>query len=235
MTDAVRIALVGEYNPAVTAHLAIPRAIELAAAGLPRQVEPVWIPTPSLDHYAEHQLARFDAIWCVPNSPYVSMDGALQAIRWARESGRPFLGTCGGFQHALIEYARNVLGMAEADHAESNPNAALPLMSRLACSLGGAKGTIRLEPGSRLSAIYGRNEIVESYQCNFGLNPRYQSLLDTAVLAIVGRDENGEVRAVEMSGDPFFIATLYQPEQSAFGGAAHPLIRAFVRAALNSK
>jgi len=163
------------------------------------------------------------------------MDGALRAIRWARETGRPFLGTCGGFQHAIVEYARNVLGLVAADHAESNPIAALPLISPLACSLDGATGTIRLKPGSRLGAIYGRTEIVERYQCNFGLNPRHQSLLDNAKLAIVGRDENGEVRAVEMGGNPFFVATLYQPEQSAFGGAAHPLIRAFVSAALNSK
>jgi len=122
--------------------------------------------------------------------------------------GTPVLGTCGGFQHALIEYARNVLGMAEADHAESKPE--LPPCRSCRdwpARWAAPKETIRLEPGSRLSAIYGRNEIVESYQCNFGLNPRYQSLLDTAVLAIVGRDENGEVRAVEMSGDPFFIAT----------------------------
>src|SRR5204862_344720 len=83
----------------------------------------------------EERLSPFDAIWCVPNSPYASMEGALCAIRFARESGRPFLGTCGGFQHTIIEYARNVLGFHEADHAESNPAAALPLISRLACFL----------------------------------------------------------------------------------------------------
>src|SRR5439155_10965856 len=173
-----RIALIGDYHPQVKAHVAVLAALALAAADLVCKIEPVWLPTPSLDHSAEQQLSGFDAIWCVPNSPYVSMDGALRAIRWARESGRPFLGTCGGFQHAIVEYARNVLGLVAADHAESNPIAALPLISPLACSLDGATGTIRLKPGSRLGAIYGRTEIVERYQCNFGLNPRHQSLLD---------------------------------------------------------
>ena len=235
MSDPVRIALVGEYNPAVKAHRAILLAVDLAAAGLPRKVEVVWTATPSLDRDAERQLVVVDAIWCVPNSPYASMPGALRAIRFARESGRPFLGTCGGFQHAVIEYARNVLGRAEADHAESNPTTSLALISRLVCSLAGARGSIRLKPGSRLSAIYGRTEIVENYQCNFGLNPRYESLLDNGKLAVVGSSENGEGRAVELAGHPFFIATLFQPEQSAFAGAAHPLIGAFVCAAMNSK
>ncbi|PYK01778.1 MAG: hypothetical protein DME23_03415 [Verrucomicrobia bacterium] len=235
MKASVRIALIGDYNPTVKAHVAIPKALELAASDLSGKVEPVWIATPLLDKNTEKQLSAFDAVWCVPNSPYASMDGALRAIRFARESGRPFLGTCGGFQHALIEYARNALGLSEADHAESNPDAAMPLVSRLTCPLPGARAKIRLKPGSRLGAICGKTEIVENYNCNFGLNPRYASMLNDGKLTISGRDENDEVRAVELAGHSFFIATLFQPEQSALAGAAHPLICAFVRAALDSK
>ncbi len=175
MKGPVRIALIGDYDPAVKAHQAIPKALELAAASLTCQVEPVWLATPLLENNTESQLSAFKGIWCVPNSPYASMEGALRAIRFARESGCPFLGTCGGFQHAVIEYARNVLGLREADHAESNANAALPLMTRLACSLVGARGGVRLRAGSRLDAIYGRSEIAENYHCNFGLNPRCES------------------------------------------------------------
>lgn len=234
MKGHVRIALIGDYDPAVKAHQAIPKALELAAASLTCQVEPVWLDTPPLENNTESQLSGFKGIWCVPNSPYASMEGALGAIRFAREFGHPFLGTCGGFQHAVIEYARNVLDLREADHAESNANAALPLMTRLACSLVGARGSVRLRPGSRLDAIYGRNEIAENYHCNFGLNPRWESLLENGTMSISGRDENGEVRAVELEGHPFFIATLFQPEQSAFDGAAHPLIRAYLQAAAKS-
>src|SRR5437660_127393 len=235
MKATIRIALIGEYNPEVRAHVAIPKALKLAAEVLAWAVEPDWVATPLLDKNAEKQLSAFDAVWCVPNSPYASMDGALRAIRFARESGRPFLGTCGGFQHALIEYARNVLGLSEADHAESNPDAAMPLVSRLTCPLPGARGHILPKAGSQLSAIYGKTEIVENYNCNFGLNPRFESLLNDGKMIVSGRDEKGEVRAVELNGHRFFIATLFQPEQSALTGAAHPLICACVRAAMESR
>jgi CTP synthase (UTP-ammonia lyase) len=235
MNATIRIALIGDYNPEVTAHVAIPRALKLTANGSARAFEPTWMATPLFTTKSEELLSPFDAIWCVPNSPYASMAGALCAIRFARESGRPFLGTCGGFQHAVIEYARNALGFHEADHAESNPAATLPLISRLACSLARGKGAIRLMPNSQLASIYGRTEIAENYHCNFGLNPRFESMLNDGKLSISGRDENGEVRAVELAGHPFFIATLFQPEQSAFAGVEHPLISSFVRAAAHLK
>ena len=235
MNAPIRIALIGDYNPEVAAHVAIPRALKFAANGSIRAVEPAWMATPLFTKKSEELLSPFDAIWCVPNSPYASLDGALCAIRFARESGRPFLGTCGGFQHAVIEYARNALGFHEADHAESNPETALPLISRLACSLAPGKGAIRLVPNSQLARIYGKTEIAENYHCNFGLNPRLESMLNDGKLNISGRDENGEVRAVELAGHPFFIATLFQPEQSAFAGVEHPLICAFLHAAACSK
>lgn len=100
----LRVALVGDYDPAVIAHQAISRALALAAEACGRPVQPQWLPTESISRDAD--LDDFDAIWCVPASPYRSMDGALRAIRYARERGVPFLGTCGGFQHAVLEYAR---------------------------------------------------------------------------------------------------------------------------------
>jgi CTP synthase (UTP-ammonia lyase) len=103
-----RVALIGNYNPSAIAHQAIPEALRVSADS-GHSVEGVWVPTESISN-AEVQLRDFDGIWCVPDSPYASMEGALAAIRFARESGRPFLGTCGGFQHALIEYARTLNG-----------------------------------------------------------------------------------------------------------------------------
>jgi CTP synthase (UTP-ammonia lyase) len=82
-----------------------------------------------------HPLDEFDGIWCVPNSPYAYTDGALWAIEWARTRRVPFLGTCGGFQHALLEFARHVLGRDSAAHAELDPDATFPLIAPLACPL----------------------------------------------------------------------------------------------------
>ena len=229
------IGLIGDYSPSVPAHIAIPEALDLAAGVVGCSVRAEWLPTEQLDSDAAERLETFDGLWCVPASPYVSMDGALRGIRFAREKGRPFLGTCGGFQHALIEYARNVLGLIDADHAESNPETSFPLMVALQCALVEATGTIMLQPGTRVAALYGQSQAVEAYHCSFGLNPHYEALLADTDLRISGRDTDGEVRIVELEGHPFYVATLFQPERSAFKGHAHPLITAYVAAALERR
>jgi CTP synthase (UTP-ammonia lyase) len=225
----VRIALVGDCDPSVVAHQAIPEALRLSGQRLGIAIDPVWTHTSTLGPGVP-QLADFAGIWCVPASPYANTDGALAAIRFARESGRPFLGTCGGFQHALLEYARNVLGRPEADNAETSPDAAMPLVARLSCSLVEKRGQVRFVEDSRLRSIYGADCADEGYHCNYGLNPEYESIFRGAPLKIAARDEAGEVRAMELSGHPFFIGTLYQPERAALRGAEHPLVTAFVAA-----
>jgi CTP synthase (UTP-ammonia lyase) len=232
MTPTVRIALIGDYDPSVPAHVAIPRALALAADTLECPTEPTWLATPTLAPDAATALASFHGVWCVPASPYASTDGALNAIRFARERGVPFLGTCGGFQHALIEYARNARGHAGADHAESNPDAALPLIGPLACPLVEASGRVTFADGSRVRSIYGRPEAEETYRCRFGLNTAHRALVEDDRLRFTGFDDNGEPRVAELDGHPFFMATLFQPERSALAGRDHPLVGAFLRAAL---
>src|SRR5713226_4615469 len=106
----IRIALIGDYNAAVKAHQAIPQALALAQDGKQRRCEWQWLHTATLSNDPSDQLQAFHGIWCVPASPYANTRGALAAIRFARGTGRPFLGTCGGFQHALLEYAEAVWG-----------------------------------------------------------------------------------------------------------------------------
>src|SRR4051812_18207566 len=142
------------------------------------EVQGVWLGTETVVPGIERELEQFQGLWCVPASPYKSMEGALRAIRFARESAKPFLGTCGGFQHALIEYARNVLGLLNADHAESNPSAAFHLIAPLSCALRDTSRTIILHEGSRISEIYGTREIEEEYNCSYGLSPEARALLE---------------------------------------------------------
>ena len=227
---AIRVGLIGDYDPSVKAHRAIPIALAMAGEAAACEVEAVWLLTETLVAGVERELEALDGLWCVPASPYVSMEGALRGIRFARETGKPFLGTCGGFQHALIEYARNVLGLGDADHAESNPDTTFPLISPLACALRDQRGTISLKEGTHIREIYGEGTVVEEYNCSFGLAPDYRSLLDSGPLTITGEDTEGEVRVVELLGHPFFIATLFQPERRALKGEAHPLVNAYVRA-----
>ncbi len=229
MTRELRVALVGDFNPSVIAHQAIPTALELAGAHHGRSVEGSWIHTSSLTD-GGRGLAAFDGIWCVPASPYANTLGAMDAIRYAREQHRPFLGTCGGFQHALLEYARNVGGMREAEHAETDPGAAVALIAPLACSLVEQSDEILLSDGGRIRAAYGSPRITEGYHCSYGLNREYESQLFGENLRATARDSSGEVRGVELEGHPYYVAVLFQPERRALRGEAPPLVAAFVAA-----
>ena len=229
MVTTARIALIGDYNAAVKAHQGIPRALALAcAAGEACEWE--WLHTSTLLDNPSEQLAGFHGVWCVPASPYANTHGALAAIRFARETGCPFLGTCGGFQHALLEYAEAVWGVTRPAHAELDPDAVNPVIVPLACSLVEQSGDIRFDAGSRLAAIYGVTTATEEYHCRFGLSAAYSNRLAAGPLYASGRDVEGDIRAVELHGHPFFVATLFQPERSALADRRHPLVGAFVAA-----
>jgi len=224
----IKLALVGDHNPQVMAHAAIPRALELACAATGSTLEWAWIGTDKIA--SARDLTGYSGVWVVPASPYKNMEGALTAIRHARTQGLPFLGTCGGFQHALIEFARNVAGLPGADHAETNAAAADLVVTPLACGLVEKSGDITFTPGSRLHEIFGGRTAHEGYHCSYGVNPAYRARLEAAGLRFTGFDAVGEIRAVELPSHPFFIGTLFQPERSGLRGEQHPLIQAFVRA-----
>jgi CTP synthase (UTP-ammonia lyase) len=228
--NALRIGLIGDFNESVTAHRAIPIALRLTAEALGQPLVFDWLTTDAMPE--ADALARFDALWCVPGSPYRSMGGAIRAIRFARERRVPFLGTCGGFQHAVIEYARHVLGWRDADHAETQPDAQRAVISALACALVEVSDSVRLTPGSKIAAAYGgATTAQEGYHCNFGLNPAFVAELTRGPLRATAFDAQGEVRAVELDHHPFFVCTLFQPERAALRGEVPALVAAFIRAA----
>ncbi|HEU4662412.1 MAG TPA: CTP synthase [Dokdonella sp.] len=224
----LRIGLIGDRDDAVVAHRAIPRALALAGAATGQALDVEWIGTDTIDGVA--RLAAFDGLWCVPASPYRDMDGALRAIRHARESQRPFLGTCGGFQHAAVEYARNVLGWADAEHAETAPHAARPVVVPLSCALVEASDAVHLVAGSCCARAYGVARIDEGYHCRYGLGATFRAAIEAGPLRIAAMDDAGDVRALELDDHPFFVATLFQHERAALDGRCPPLVRAFVDA-----
>src|SRR5206468_3349855 len=117
----------------------------------------------SLTHPISEQLRDYAAVWCVPGSPYKNTLGIIEAIRYARTQPIPFLGTCGGFQHAVMEYAEAVWGI-DAFHAETNPNTINPVIAPLLCSLIDVTSGLHFEPTSRLRKIYGHDTAHEEYQ-----------------------------------------------------------------------
>jgi CTP synthase (UTP-ammonia lyase) len=226
MHPGIRIGLIGDYNQEHKAHQAIPIALSAASDGA---AEGVWIATDSVENGV---LADFDGFWCVPGFPFRNAEGALAAIRFARMTRTPFLGTSGGFQLTLIEFARNVLGMTQADHQKTNPQTAVPLISPLGCALAGVKARVHYADGSCLRRAYGVPESVEEYHCSFGLNGRYRRLIEGGELSVAAVDDQNDVRGVELDRHPFFVATLFQPERRALAASdlANPLISAFVAA-----
>ncbi len=228
--NTLRIALVGDYNPDVLAHQAIPLAIDDAAAVLEVTADYDWLATTELT--SPEDLVGYDAIWLVPASPYKNADAAFIAARYARENSVPFLGTCGGFQHALIEYARNVLGWQDAAHAETDTEGRM-VIAPLTCSLVEQSDAIELRANTLIARAYGQEEIEEGYHCNYGVSLEFAKELEKGDMRVTGWDAQGEIRAVELVTHPFFIATLFQHERAALAGRPAPLVQALLRAALN--
>lgn len=236
MSARVRIAIIGDFDPEFPPHRATNEAIGHAAVSLGLDAVGIWTPTESVsDQLIKRVLTGAHGLWIAPGSPYRSMDGALRAIRWARENEIPLLGTCGGFQHVVLEYARTVLGIDDAQHAEYDPYASRLFIVPLSCSLAGQRMRVTLDTGSRAAAIYGRSETEEEYYCNFGLNPEYEKAIDESGLKISGRDEQGEARVVELRSHPFFIATLFVPSLTSTPESPHPVVTALVRAAASGR
>ncbi|MBZ5571344.1 MAG: hypothetical protein LAO09_05630 [Acidobacteriia bacterium] len=242
MSDATRIGILGDFDSKSPTLPAIEKSLQHAAAKLGISVEATWLATPSLLEANAHKvLEGFDGIWAAPGSPYRSFDGMLKGIEFARRRDWPFLGTCGGFQYALIECARNVLGIKDADSAENNSGSKNIIIHLVACAvpdrkkgapkLSGAVPEIRLRPGSYLQSFYTQDTVVEEFFCNFEVNPDYEWAAMEAGFPVVARGPKGEIRAIESPSHRFYIATLYQPQLSSKPKHPHPLIMAFVQAA----
>jgi len=216
------IAIVGERIPGFPPHDATDDAIAHSAAALGVDVEASWIAT-------DEELPEVDAIWCAPGSPYRSLDGALAALRHGRERGVPTLGTCGGCQHMLLEFARNVLGFEDAQHAEYDPYASRLFVTPLTCEVAGRTMHVTLDPACRLYG--GTTGAEEQYYCNFGLNPEYREQLDTTGFRITGVDADGDARVFELDDHPFYVATLFVPQMRSEPAHPHPVVTEFVAAA----
>ncbi len=220
-----KVAILGEYSPTSESHAATNAAIAHSNEALGASLEAQWVSTADID---DSLFGRYQGVWVAPGSPYKNMDKTLWAIRCAREHGVPCLGTCGGFQHMILEYARHALGFADAQHAEYDPYASDLFISELTCSLAGREMTLGFVPGSRVAEIYGGLSAREAYYCNFGVNPDKVALLQSGALRVTGSDEEGEVRVIELPDHPFFLGTLFVPQARSRPGRAHPLINAFV-------
>ncbi len=224
---AAPIGIVGDRNPGLLVHAATEAALSHVADPVPFE----WIPTEEVAARPAERLSRYGALLISPGSPYRSMQGALEAVRYARERRVPLLGTCGGFQHVVVEFVRDVLSVPDAEHEETSPGAPRLAVTALECSLAGQDHLVRLFAGSKIAALYRAEETVEPFFCRYGLNEEYRPALQEHGLVVSGADERGEPRVLELFGHPFFFATLYVPQARSRPGAPHPVIEGLVAAA----
>jgi CTP synthase (UTP-ammonia lyase) len=225
----IDIGIIGEHDPANETHRATDDALGHSALALGLGVDGTWVSTAEVSDPGD--VAHFDGLVIAPGSPYRSLDGALRAIEHARTSDVPLLGTCAGLQHVVLELARNVLGVAEAQHAEYDPDASTLFVTPLSCSLAGQTMEVEVHPDTRAAEAYGTATATERYYCNFGLNPDRVDDLVAAGMRVSGTDSEGEVRIVELPDLRYFVATLFVPQAGSTVVRPHPLVTAFVRAA----
>ncbi len=144
----MRLLALGDRDPGMLTH----REVDATLALLGERCECVWAAT---DSPAARELEHADAIWLLPGSPYRDADAARAAIRHSLRRRTPFLGTCAGFQYTCVELLRELAGLAEAEHAESDPGAPMLAVVPLACSLYGERRTVVPVPGTRLARACG--------------------------------------------------------------------------------
>lgn len=222
---SVSIRVLGDRNEAYLSHRELDAALRLFPAGVTGR----WVAS---DAPGAADLGGVDGLWVAPGSPYRNDDAVLSALRAARETGLPLLATCGGFQYAAIELARNVAGLAQAQHAEVAPDAAERVIAPLACSLFGQVRTVTPVPGTKLAAIVGTAPFAGTHFCSFGLDASYLPRLRKAGLVESAHAPDAGLEAFELPDHPFYVASLFQPQVGSLGGAPlHPLVAAFVDAA----
>jgi CTP synthase (UTP-ammonia lyase) len=127
-----------------------------------------------------------------------------------------------------------VLGVVDADHEETSPEAATLLINKLSCSLVGQIQLVSFVPGTQVARIYGRLEATEDFRCNYGFNPAFAKNFERSDLRFAGFDSASELRAIELPSQRFYLATLYLPQMRSQPGKPHPLIQAYLQAALGA-
>ena len=219
----VRIAVLGDRNLDYVTH----RELDAALGLLPEWADAAWVAT---DGEVDAALDAADGVWLVPGTPYRDDAAVFRAIGRARREGLPFLGTCGGFQYAVVELARSLAGI-DAHHAETDPDADATVIAPLTCSLIGEERTVTCVPGTRLAAIRGVEPFAGFHWCSYGLAASFEEALASAGVVVCARAPDAGVEGIELPAHPFFVATLFQPQVGALArGPLHPLIGAFLDA-----
>jgi len=219
------ICILGDLNLDFITH----RELQAEVARFGSRVKVDWVASDAQD--AVQQAAVADGVWLIPGTPYKNDSAVLQVIEHARTSDQPFLGSCGGFQYALVEFARHVAGNLQAQHGEVVPDAEHQVVTALSCSLIAQERMVHPVAGTRLAGICGVEPFMGYHYCNYGLSGEFEADLQQAGLVINAFAKDAGAEGFELTQHAFFIATLFQPQVGALDNKPqHALIQAFLSA-----
>jgi CTP synthase len=241
-TDEVTVAIVGKYVDLPDAYLSVAESLRHAAASLGLKLDLRWVPSDELTGLlADSYLEDLDGIVIPGGFGYRGVEGKIQAIRYARENGVPMLGLCLGLQCAVIEFARSVLGMTEANSTEFDPSTPDPVIDLMSSQedVEDMGGTMRLglyaaklAEGSRVRALYDKELVYERHRHRWEVNNRYRNDLEGAGMRLAGLSpDDNLVEYIELIDHPFFVATQAHPEFRSRPDDPHPLFVGVVEAA----
>ena len=229
-----KIAIIGDYNQNEESHRLIMESIKEVAEEIQGELEAQWIISDALNVSEEH-LKLFDGFWFSPGSPYKDAKNVLSAIQYARKNGVPALGTCAGFQHMVIEFARNVLGLYSADSEENDTECADDVIAKLSCTLMNRKERLEISDShSILARTVGGDELIGEYRCNYGFHEAYRSVFQNSdMITSIVETKNGYLRGFELKAHPFFVGTLFIPQLDFRGDSSYRIIKSFVKIVLD--
>ena len=239
----LRIAVVGKYVELHDAYMSVKEALLHAAVAQNRKVEIVWVPSGDLEKNKHWDLLEGASGIIVPGGfGYRGVEGKVLAARFARTNRIPYLGLCLGMQVMCIEFARNVLGLEDANSTEYDKACAHPVIDLMpdqhdVANLG---GTMRLgaypcalAPGSRAAGAYQTEVIQERHRHRFEFNNRYREQFAAHGALPSGLSPDGRlVEIMELKDHPFMVGSQFHPEFQSRPNNPHPLFREFVRAAI---
>jgi len=237
------IGLIGKYVELKDSYKSIAEAIIHAGAVNDCKVNVEWIHSESLtDENVNEKLSGLDGIIVAPGFGNRGIEGKISAIKYTRENNVPFLGICLGMQCAVIEFARNVLGLKDAHSREMNPATSAPVIDLLEAQknilhMGGTMRLgsypCRIMEGTLAHKVYGKTEINERHRHRYEFNNEYTNLYKDAGMVLSGVNPNAELaEIVEIPTHPFFIGVQFHPEYKSTVENPHPLFVSFIRAAL---
>jgi len=239
---SVRIAVVGKYIELQDAYKSIYEALAHAGAAHSVKVEIVRIEAETLEEGGAEKLSGLDGILVPGGFGMRGIEGKLVAARYARENGVPYLGICLGMQCAVIEFARNVLGLDGAHSAEFDADTPHPVIALLdeqkkETRMGGTMRLgaypCRLTPGSKAHAAYGEADVSERHRHRYEFNNDYRERFEAAGFRFSGTSPDGAlVEMIELADHPWYVATQAHPEFKSRPADAHPLFKGFVGAAV---